>query len=196
MGTYRAPVEDMNFLIDEVLDAENALGTLPDFADYGVGSELTTALLDEAAKLAGDELAPLRRVGDEQPAICTDGAVTTPPGYDAALRQLAEGGWIGISSDPRYGGQGLPEIYNTVGHEMWNGANMALGLAPMLSSGAALAREPLGWFSYGVVDCLMIFKVLGKTKNKQFWVLYQVIWVLYVYGVCLALVVTKSEAQN
>ena len=144
MGTYRAPVEDMNFLIDEVLDAENALGTLPDFADYGVGSELTTALLDEAAKLAGDELAPLRRVGDEQPAVCTDGAVTAPPGYDAALRQLAEGGWIGISSDPRYGGQGLPEIYNTVGHEMWNGANMALGLAPMLSSGAALAIHAHG----------------------------------------------------
>ena len=144
MGTYRAPVEDMNFLIDEVLDAENVLGTIPDFADLGVGPELTTALVDEAAKLAGDELAPLRRVGDEQPAVCKDGAVTASPGYDAALQQLGAGGWVGISSDPNYGGQGLPEIYNTVGHEMWNAANMALGLAPMLSSGAALAIHAHG----------------------------------------------------
>ena len=144
MGTYRAPVEDMNFLIDEVLEAENVLGSIPDFADLGVGPELTTALVDEAAKLAGDELAPLRRVGDEQPAECKDGAVTASPGYDAALQQLGAGGWVGISSDPNYGGQGLPEIYNTVGHEMWNAANMALGLAPMLSSGAALAIHAHG----------------------------------------------------
>ena len=35
MGTYRAPVEDINFLIDEVLDVENVLGSIPDFADFG-----------------------------------------------------------------------------------------------------------------------------------------------------------------
>jgi len=139
MGTYRAPLEDMNFLINEVLDAEHTLGSLPPFEDFGIGPELTTALLDEAAKLAGEELAPLRRVGDEQPATCADGAVTTSPGFDDALRQLGSGGWIGISSDAGYGGQGLPEIYSTVGHEMWNSANLALALAPMLSSGAALA---------------------------------------------------------
>jgi 3-(methylsulfanyl)propanoyl-CoA dehydrogenase len=139
MGTYRAPMEDMRFLIDELLDAESQLGGLEAFAEFGVGSDLTTALLDEAGKLAGDVLAPLRRVGDETPASCQDGMVTVSPGYDDALRQLAAGGWLGISADPNYGGQGLPEIYNTAGTEMWNTANMALGLAPMLSSGAALA---------------------------------------------------------
>jgi alkylation response protein AidB-like acyl-CoA dehydrogenase len=144
MGTYRAPVEDMNFLVDEVLDVETVLGGLPDFADYGLGPELTTALIDEAAKLAGDELAPLRRVGDEHPATCADGVVTASPGFEDALNKLGEGGWIGISSDANYGGQGLPEIYNTVGTEMWNAANLALGLAPMLSSGAALAIHAHG----------------------------------------------------
>lgn len=144
MDNYRAPVEDMVFLVDEVLDAEGRLGSLPDFADLGVGPELTTALLDEAAKLAGEELAPLRRVGDEQPATCADGVVTSSPGHEAALNQMGAGGWIGISCDPRYGGQGLPEIYSTVGHEMWNSANMALALAPMLSSGAALAIHAHG----------------------------------------------------
>ncbi|KAA1194470.1 acyl-CoA dehydrogenase [Pseudohalioglobus sediminis] len=144
MDTYRAPVEDMRFLIDEVLEAENVLGSLPDFAELGVGPDLTVALLDEAAKLAGDALAPLRRVGDEQPATCEAGAVTCSPGHEDALNQMGAGGWIGISSDPNYGGQGLPEIYSTVGHEMWNGANMALALAPMLSSGAALAIHAHG----------------------------------------------------
>lgn len=139
MGTYRAPVEDMNFLINEVLDSETVLGSLPDFVDYGVGPELSTALLDEAAKLAAEVLAPLRRVGDEQPAICKDGKVVTSPGFDAAIKQFAAGGWVGVSAELDHGGQGLPEIYSTAGHEMWNGANMAFALAPLLSSGAALA---------------------------------------------------------
>ena len=139
MDTYRAPLADMTFIIDELLDAEGVLGSLPDFADYGVGPELTTALLDEAAKLASDVLAPLRRAGDEHPATCSDGKVTISPGYDAALGQMAAGGWVGIAADANYGGQGLPELYSTATHEMWNSANIALALAPLLSSSAALA---------------------------------------------------------
>jgi alkylation response protein AidB-like acyl-CoA dehydrogenase len=139
MSTYRAPLADMSFIIDEVLDAEGTLGSLPNFADYDVGPDLTTALLDEAAKLAGDVLAPLRRVGDEHPATCSDGVVTASPGYDDALRQMGAGGWLGISADVNHGGQGLPELYGTATHEMWNSANLALALAPILSSGAALA---------------------------------------------------------
>ncbi|GAB5414774.1 MAG: acyl-CoA dehydrogenase [Congregibacter sp.] len=136
---YRAPVEDMRFLIDEVLCVENELGSLPRFADLGVGSELTGALLDEAAKLSGDVLGPLRRVADEHPATCKDRAVSITPGYADALQQLAAGGWFGICADTEYGGQGLPEIYGTAASEMWNGADMAFALAPFLSSGAALA---------------------------------------------------------
>ncbi len=144
MSTYRAPVEDMTFLIEELLDVGGTLGALPAFAELGLGSELTSALLDEAAKLAGGVLAPLRRAGDEQPATCADGAITLTPGYGDALQQLGAGGWMGISSDPEYGGQGLPELYATAACEMWNSANLAFGLAPMLSSGAALAIHAHG----------------------------------------------------
>ena len=139
MDSYRAPLEDMTFIIDELLEAESALGSLPQFADCGVGPDLTTALLDEAAKLAGDVLTPLRRVGDEHPATCADGKVTVSPGYDGALQQMAAGGWVGIAADANYGGQGLPELYSTATHEMWNSGNIALALAPLLSSSAALA---------------------------------------------------------
>ena len=62
MDSYRAPIEDMAFLINELLDAEGTLGALPAYADHGVGADLTTALLDEGARLAGEVLTPLRRV--------------------------------------------------------------------------------------------------------------------------------------
>ena len=144
MTRYRAPVEDMQFVIDEVLDAGAALAVLPRFAELGVGPELTSALLDEAARLAGDVLSPLRRAGDTQPAACDDGRVTLPPGYREALRQLADGGWFGIAASAAHGGQGLPELYGTAASEMWNSADMAFALAPFLSSGAALAIEAHG----------------------------------------------------
>jgi len=136
---YKAPTADMQFLIDEVLNAEAAVGGLSRFADHGVGPDLTTALLDEAARLGEDVLSPLRRVGDMQPATCADGAVTISPGYGDAIRQVGAGGWVGICADAEAGGQGLPEIYGTAACEIWNGADMAFALEPFLSSGAALA---------------------------------------------------------
>ena len=136
---YRAPLEDMQFLIDDVLDIEGTLGQLPRFAEHGIGAELTTALLDEAGKFGADVLAPLRRVGDMQPATCANGKVTISPGYADAIQQLGAGGWVGITADTDAGGQGLPELYGTAACEIWNGADMAFALEPFLSSGAALA---------------------------------------------------------
>ena len=109
-----------------------------------MGTDLTTALLEEASKLAADVVAPLRRVGDQQPARCADGAVTIPPGYGDAIRARGDGGWVGISADSGFGGQGLPELYGTAACEMWNSADMAFALEPFLSSGAALAISAHG----------------------------------------------------
>jgi len=136
---YRAPLEDMRFVIDEVLRITETLGHLPRFEELGLSDELTSALLDEGGKLAGEVLAPLRRVGDMNPARCENQKVVISPGYADAMQQLAQGGWFGISADTDAGGQGLPELYGTAASEMWNGADMAFALAPFLSSGAALA---------------------------------------------------------
>lgn len=136
---YQAPTDDMQFLIDDVLDVEGTLGELPRFAKMGVGKDLTTALLDEAARFGADVLAPLRRVGDTHPAVCANGKVTISPGYAEAIQQLGAGGWVGITADQDAGGQGLPELYGTAACEVWNGADMAFALEPFLSSGAALA---------------------------------------------------------
>ncbi|MEM0953561.1 MAG: acyl-CoA dehydrogenase family protein [Pseudomonadota bacterium] len=139
MSNYRAPVEDMQFVIDELCDLEASLGTIAAFTDKGVGSDLTTALLDESARLCGEVWSPLRRVGDEQGARCENGAVQITPGYADALQQLGAGGWLGISAPEEFGGQGLPEVYTTAACEMWNSADMSLALCPVLSIGAALA---------------------------------------------------------
>jgi len=129
----------MQFLIDDVLDVGSVLGSLPHYNELGLGSELTTALLDEAAKFASDVVSPLRRVGDANPARCSDSMVTIPPGYGDAIRQLGAGGWVGISAPQHQGGQGLPELFGTAACEMWNSADMAFALEPFLSAGAALA---------------------------------------------------------
>jgi alkylation response protein AidB-like acyl-CoA dehydrogenase len=144
MDNYQAPLDDMCFLVDEVLAAGETLGALPRFAELDVGPELTAAVLGEGAKFAGDVLTPLRRVGDQHPATCEDGAVHISPGYADALQQLAAGGWFGIAASAEHGGQGLPELYGTAACEMWNAADMAFALAPFLSSGAALAIESHG----------------------------------------------------
>ena len=141
---YKAPLDDMQFLIDDVCQAGARLGDLPRFEGLEVGTDLTTALLEEASKLAADVVAPLRRVGDQQPAHCADGAVTIPPGYGDAIRALGDGGWVGISADSGFGGQGVPELYGTAACEMWNSADMAFALEPFLSSGAALAISAHG----------------------------------------------------
>ena len=70
MGSYTAPVDDMRFVIDELCDVGGQLGEVPAFADLGVGSELSSALLEESAKFCSGVVAPLRRVGDAQPARC------------------------------------------------------------------------------------------------------------------------------
>jgi alkylation response protein AidB-like acyl-CoA dehydrogenase len=139
MSNYRAPVEDMKFVIDELCDIETQLGTLDSFVESGVGAELTSALLDESARINNEVIGPLRRVGDEHHSICKDRRVQLAPGYAEGLQQLAAGGWFGISAPVEFGGQGLPEIYTTAACEMWSSADMALALAPILSLGAALA---------------------------------------------------------
>ncbi len=136
--TYRAPVTEMRFLLDQVLGA----GRLAETERYAEATpETVEAILGEAAKLAEDVLAPLRRAGDLEGARLENGVVRATPGFAAAYRTLAEGGWVGIAADPEYGGMGLPVVLLTCLNEMCSGANMALSLCPLLSQGQIEALE-------------------------------------------------------
>ena len=137
MPTYKAPVDDVMFLLNDVFHMERH-NNLPGFAD--ASSDVVEAVLGEAAKLCEEVLTPLNRVGDMEG--CTrhdDGSVVTPNGFKDAYKQLVDGGWIGISSPEEYGGQGLPSTLTLIVNEFMCAANMAFAMYPGLTQGAIAA---------------------------------------------------------
>ena len=141
MSTYIAPLRDMRFVMTELADF-GALSSLPGLEE--VTPELADAVLDEAAKLATEVLAPLNRTGDEQGARLTQDGVVAADGFAQAYRQFSAGGWGGLSGDPAFGGQGLPELLHAAAVEMWNSSNMAFALCPLLTAGATEALRQHG----------------------------------------------------
>jgi alkylation response protein AidB-like acyl-CoA dehydrogenase len=134
---YKAPVDEMLFLLGDVLNIAR-YNNLPGFAD--AAPDLLEAVLREAAKLAEEVVQPLNRSGDKEGCRRqADGSVTTPSGFKDAYRQYAEGGWMGISAPPEFGGQGLPEMLTVVMNEFMCSANMALAMYPGLTQGAIAA---------------------------------------------------------
>ena len=131
--TYRAPVKDQTFLLNEVLRLET-YANLPGFAD--ATPDLIQQVLEEGAKFCEGVLAPLNKVGDKQGCKWSpDNTVKTPDGFPAAYKQMAEGGWTGLAADPDYGGQGLPNVLNVAFSEMGSSANMAFTMYPGLAHG-------------------------------------------------------------
>lgn len=141
MSEYRAPLRDMRFLLHDVLDFPGHYARLG-YSD--VGADLLDTIIDEAARFAEKELAPLRLVGDSDGCRFTDGEVATPAGFREAYAAFAAGGWPAISGDPAHGGQGLPESLAGLMEEMTMSANMAWGMYPGLSHGAVHALEAHG----------------------------------------------------
>ncbi|MCE1181536.1 MAG: acyl-CoA dehydrogenase C-terminal domain-containing protein [Rhodocyclales bacterium] len=136
MSDYRAPIKDMRFVMDEIVNLAE-LSQLPGFEE--ATPDLADAVLDEAAKLAGEVLAPLNRLGDQQGCQLTANGVSTPPGWKAAYQAFCAGGWNGIASPPEFGGQGLPDGLAIAVKEMVCSANLSFSLGPLLTTGAVEA---------------------------------------------------------
>ncbi|AWN41936.1 acyl-CoA dehydrogenase C-terminal domain-containing protein [Methylobacterium durans] len=137
MPSYRAPVEDVLFLLNDVLGIHRH-DNLPGFAD--ASPDVVEAVLSEGGKLAEEMLAPVNLPGDQEG--CTrnaDGSVATPKGFKAAYDAYAAGGWMGLSVPEEFGGQGLPQILNTAIQEFASSANLALAMYPGLTQGAIAA---------------------------------------------------------
>jgi acyl-CoA dehydrogenase len=137
MPTYKAPVDDVMFLLSDVFHIER-YNNLPGFAD--ATPDLLEAVLGEAAKFAEDVLTPLNRVGDKEGCKrLPDGSVTTPTGFKEAYKQLRDGGWMGASAPAEYGGQDLPMALTQSISEFLCSANMAFAMYPGLTQGAGAA---------------------------------------------------------
>ena len=134
MTTYRAPVEEMLFVMNEIGNLEDISG-LPGYGD--ATPDLVQAILEEAGKLGTDVLDPINASGDQEGCTLENGVVRTPGGFKEAYRQFIDAGWNSMPFDPKYGGQGLPWLVSTGVSEIWHGANMAFGLCPLLTGGAA-----------------------------------------------------------
>jgi acyl-CoA dehydrogenase len=137
MPIYKAPVEDVSFLLNDVFQIDR-YDNLPGFSD--ASADVRDAIIGEAAKLAEQVLQPLNRVGDLEG--CTrhdDGSVATPKGFKEAFKQVAEGGWLGLSAPAEYGGQGLPVTLSQAVNEFQISANMAFSMYGGLTMGATAA---------------------------------------------------------
>ena len=134
---YHAPLADFHLLLAltgfaEVAQTERFSGASPDMVE---------AILSEAGKLCENTLAPLNRAGDKHPARLENGVVRTSPGFVEGYREIATGGWVGISADPAYGGMGLPISLASCVNDMMGAACLALQLNPLLTQGQIEALE-------------------------------------------------------
>ena len=131
--TYSAPLADMRFALREVAGLAG-VAALPGYEH--ATDDTIDAVLEEAAKLAGNGLAPLNRDGDKVGAKLENGVVRTAPGFAAIYKEFVEGGWNSLPFDPDFGGQGMPWLLATTVQEMWQAANMGFGLVLLLNQGA------------------------------------------------------------
>mgnify|MGYP000421355020 CR=1 FL=1 len=134
MSVYRAPAEDMLFVLEEIAGRPD-IATLPGFED--ASADIVAAIIEEAGKLGTDVLDPLNQSGDSEGCTFENGVVRTPTGFKEAYQQFIDGGWNSMPFDPEYGGQGLPWLISTATSEIWHAANMSFGLCPLLTGGAA-----------------------------------------------------------
>jgi 3-(methylthio)propanoyl-CoA dehydrogenase len=141
MNEYHAPLADMKFVLRELVDRE-LLAQLPDFGEMTL--DVAESVLEEAARFASGVLSPLNQIGDVQGARWQDGRVLTADGWRQAYTRFVADGWGALSCPAQFGGQNLPRVLSALVEEMWNGANVAFALCPMLTRGTVDAIELRG----------------------------------------------------
>ena len=138
---YRAPLRDLRFVYYELFDAD-ALAALPGYEE--ATPDLVEAVLEEIGKISSEVLQPLNKVGDEEGCRIENGHVRTPTGFKEAWDLLREGGWMGLTADPEYGGQGMPYAVGVAASEPMISANLAFSMYVFLTHGAYDALDHHG----------------------------------------------------
>jgi len=133
MTTYRAPVDDMAFVLRHVV----GLDELTSFDEFShVERDTVEGVLDEAGRFFSDVVDPLNAVGDREGLEVVGDEVRTAPGFADAYRHYVQAGWGGVPFDPAYGGGGFPWAIALALQEMITSANMSFSLCPLLTQGA------------------------------------------------------------
>ncbi|MEE1868495.1 MULTISPECIES: acyl-CoA dehydrogenase C-terminal domain-containing protein [Pseudomonas] len=140
MPEFNAPLRDMRFVLHEVFQGPALWARLPALAER-VDADTADAILEEAAKITAQLIAPLNRSGDEQGVAFDAGQVSTPDGFAQAWQTYREGGWVGLAGNPEYGGLGMPKMLAVQFEEMLYAANCSFSLYSALSAGSCLALD-------------------------------------------------------
>ena len=142
MPDYKAPVRDIQFVINEVLESEKLYQTLPGFGE--ATEDLMNAIIEEGARFSENVISPLNRNGDEEGCHWSEEGVKTPAGFKDAYRQYVDNGWPALSAQTDYGGQGMPSMLGIIMNEMAGTANWSWVMYPGLSLGAVNTVEAHG----------------------------------------------------
>ncbi len=143
MADYRVPLKDMAFVLFDVFKADTMWQNLPVLTDR-VDRETAEAIMQECAKIAEQEIAPIAQQGDEHGVSFSQGQVSTAPGYKKAFNTYAQGGWTALGGDPDFGGMGMPKMLTAQHEEMLCAADISFALYPVLTAGAALSLAKHG----------------------------------------------------
>ena len=138
MPSYKAPLDDYRFIMNDVLGA-GELAALPGFED--ATPDVIASILEEAAKFCETVLQPINQRGDAEGCIFENGVVRTPSGFKEAYDLYTAAGWPGLNCSPEYGGQGLPYTVGVALKELISSANLAFGIYAGLTVGAYSAIE-------------------------------------------------------
>jgi alkylation response protein AidB-like acyl-CoA dehydrogenase len=139
---YTARERDADFLMNDVFDVQKSWAEIEAYQE--LSSDLIKAVVAEGGRLASEVMAPLNEVGDAHGCELKDGEVITPPGFKDAFAQLTQGGWLGLSGNPAFGGQGMPKSVAGLIEEMFWAANSSLFLYGSLTVGACLSIDAHG----------------------------------------------------
>jgi 3-(methylsulfanyl)propanoyl-CoA dehydrogenase len=135
MTTYKAPLRDMRFVMQDLLHFEKHYQSLPDCEE--VNQELIDVILGEASKFSEEIIGPLNAAGDEAGCeMLKNGDVRTPLGFKEAYQQYVDGGWPSLDQPAHYGGQNLPMSIGLPIREMNGTANWSWTMYSGLSHGA------------------------------------------------------------
>ena len=142
MPAYKAPLRDISFVMNELLESEKLYQTLPGYEE--ATEDLMNAIVEEGAKFSENVLSPLNQSGDEEGCHWTPEGVTTPKGFADAYQQYVANGWPALSAGTDVGGQGMPNLMGIIINEMAGTANWSWLMYPGLSHGAVKTIEEHG----------------------------------------------------
>ncbi|WP_180048936.1 MULTISPECIES: acyl-CoA dehydrogenase C-terminal domain-containing protein [unclassified Acinetobacter] len=138
MPIYNAPLKDMDFILNDVFNADEFWQSNENLAHIDMAT--ANAILEEMAKFSKNVILDLNRTADEEGgAQFSNGIVTTPTGFKDAFKQFAEGGWVGLGASEEWGGQNMPKMLTVLADEMIWSTNPSFMLYPLLTVGAGMA---------------------------------------------------------